>query len=101
MIYIRYPLSLRQVEDLLLWFCPQTQTSNRLVRHVVNVIHMFSTRNFVEKRFSVVMTIHPRNDEFVAFMPSGERAMWDRKRQRDMVQRRAALGSSFQRIMKS
>ena len=80
MMYIRYPLSLRLVEDLLLWFCPQTQTSNRPVRHVAKVIHMFSTRNFVETRFSVVLIIHPRNDEFVAFVPSGVGAMWDRKR---------------------
>ncbi len=101
MIYIRYPLSLRQVEDLLLWFCPQTQTSDRPVRHVAKVIHMFSTRNFVGTLFSVVMTIHPRNDEFVAFTPSGEGAIWDRKRQSNMVQRRAAFGSSLQRVMKS
>ena len=47
------------------------------------------------------MTIHSRNDPFVALMPSGEGAMWDRKRQRDMVQRRAAFGSSLQRVMKN
>ncbi len=47
------------------------------------------------------MTIHPRNDDIVVFKPSGEGAMWDRKRQSYMVQRNVALGSSFQRIMKS
>ena len=65
------------------------------------IIHMFSTRNFVEKRFFVVITVHPRNDDVVAFMPSGEEVIWDRKRQSDMVQRSAALGSSFQGIMES
>ena len=72
------------------------------VRHrVAKFIHMFSTRNFVEMRFSVVMTNHPRKDEFVAFMPSGEGAMWDRKPRSDVVQRSVAFGSSFQRIMKN
>ena len=80
---------------------PQKQISNRNVRRVAKVIHMFSTRNFVEKRFSVVMTIHPRNDDVVAFTPLGEGVMWDRKRRSDMAQRSVALGSSFQRIMKN